>query len=283
VRSILLAPGAYELPLIPALPVEIAPGGELAFEVRFAPVRAGVFRATLSIDGRAISFAASAYEPPLPEPLLSFGSGTFASGRQESLRVRFAEPARGNGEVKVTLAFTPRQGSPDDPAIQFIANSQRSLLLKVSPGDEALTWNGDPELIFQTGTTAGVLRFTVSYDNNVRTIDYSIAAAAPRLEAARIERTSSRLTVTLTGFDNARSMATLAFTWYHKDGTVIGGGPLVSQVGSIFATYFQNGAGGGTFSATATFPVSGSTENVTGLEIEAANGAGSTRASRVTF
>ena len=283
VRSMILSPGAFEMPSVPTIPLTIPAGGEAAFEVKFTPVRAGVFGATLDVDGRSIGFAGNAFEPPLPEPVLSFVSPVFASGRQEALNIRLAEPAKGNGTMRLTMAFTPQQGSPDDPAIQFIANSTRTISFNVRAGDEALTWNGDPKIIFQTGTTAGLIRFTIAYDTSTRSIDYAITAASPRLETARILRTQSTISLTVTGYDNARSMATLAFTWYHKDGSVIGGGPLVSQVGTIFANYFRNAAGGGTFSATASFPVSGATENVVGVEIEAANGAGSTRAARVSF
>ncbi|MEP7367080.1 MAG: hypothetical protein ABI972_27795 [Acidobacteriota bacterium] len=283
VRSMLLAPGVFELVSAPELPLSIAPGAEFQFAVKFAPVRNGVFRTTLDVDGRVISLVGNAYEPPLPDPVLSFASPVFASGRQQALNIRLKEPGRGNGTMRLTLAFTPQQGSPDDAAIQFIANSSRALSFTVRPGDENLTWNGDPNIIFQTGTTAGLIRFTIAYDTSTQTLDFPIAAAPPRLETARILRTASTLNLTITGFDNARSISTLSFTWYHKDGSVIGGGPLVSQVGSIFANYFRNAAGGSTFSATASFPVSGATENVVGVEIEAANAAGTTRAARVAF
>jgi hypothetical protein len=283
VRSILLAPGAFELASTPALPIVIAPGAESQFAVKFVPVRGGVFRTTLEVDGRAINFAGNAFEPPLPEPLLSFVSPVFASGRQEALNVRLAERAAGNGVMRLTLVFTPQQGSPDDPAIQFIANSSRTLSFNIRAGDESLTWNGDPKIIFQTGTTAGLIRFTIAYDTSTRTLDFPIAAASPHLESARLLRSQSTISLTLTGFDNARSISTLAFTWYHKDGSVIGGAPLVSQVGAIFANFFKNAAGGGGFAATASFPVSGATTNVVAIEIEAVNSAGATRAARITF
>ena len=283
VRSALLAPGAFELAQMLELPLTLAPGAELAFAVKFVPTRGGVFRSTFDVDGRVVNFAGNAFEPPLPEPLLSFDSASFESGRQEALRIRFAERAQGNGLMRLTLTFTPQQGSPDDPAIQFIANSSRTIAFNVRPGDEALSWNGDPKIIFQTGTTAGTIRFAVAYDSSTRTLDYAIAAAPPKLDTARLLRSLSTISLTLTGFDNTRSISTLAFTWYHKDGSVIGGGPLVSHVGTIFGTYFRNSAGGSGFSATASFPVSGSTENVVALEIEAVNSAGSTRAARIAF
>ena len=283
VRSILLSPSAFELRSLPAVPFTVSPASEVQFVAAFVPTRGGVFRATLDVDGRTISFAGNAYEPPLPEPLLSFASPVFASGRQEALSIRFAEPALGNGVMRLTLTFTPQQGLPDDPAIQFIANSSRVLSFNVHAGDEMLTLNGDPKIFFQTGTTAGLIQFTVAYDTSTRAIDFPIAAAPPHLESARVIRSQSSLSLTLNGFDNARSISTLAFTWYHKDGSVIGGGPLVSQVGSIFANYFRNAPVGSAFAATASFPVSGSTENVVAVEIEAVNSAGTTRTARVAF
>ena len=185
--------------------------------------------------------------------------------------------------MKLTLVFNPIQGATDDPSIQFIGNSSRTISFPVRPGDERLTWNGDANIIFQTGTTAGVIKFTVAFDTDTRTIDFPIAAAAPHLETALLVRLNSSVSLKISGFDNARSIATLAFTWYHTDGSVIGGGPLVSQVGALFANYFKNSTIGGGFSVNASFPVSGSPLNIVGLEIEATNSAGSTRSQRIVF
>jgi hypothetical protein len=54
VRSMLLAPGAFEMVSPPELPLTIAPGAEVQFSVRFVPIRNGVFRTTLEVDGRVI-------------------------------------------------------------------------------------------------------------------------------------------------------------------------------------------------------------------------------------
>ncbi|MCC6291142.1 MAG: choice-of-anchor D domain-containing protein [Bryobacterales bacterium] len=278
-----LLPGAFVFSEPLALPVELPPGRELVFRMQFEPLRGGIFRSTLLVDGRTIKLAGSAYEPPLPEPILSFPSATYESGRQQPLLVRFSEPARGNGVMLLTLTFTPQQGAPDDAAVQFVSNFQRKLSFDVRTGDEGLRWKGNPEILFQTGTTAGVIQFTITYDSSSRSAEFVIPAAVPQLVSAQLQKTSSTVVLTLSGFDNARSLSALSFTWYHKDGSVIGGAPLVSQVGPAFARYFSGFNGGGGFTLRAAFPVSGSPENIAGLVLEATNAAGSQRTEKIVF
>ena len=283
VGSVQVSPGAFTLIGSLSVPLELPPGREAVFSLQFAPLRGGIFRSTLLVDGRTVRLAGSAYEPPLPEPLLTFPSATYESGRQLPLVVRFAEPARGNGVMQLALSFVPRQGAPDDPAIQFVSNFTRQLTFDVRTGDETLLWKGNPELLFQTGTTAGVIRFTVTFGSASRSAEFVIPPSSPYVEPPLVQRTLSSVVVTLSGFDNSRSLTALSFTWYHKDGSVIGGAPLVSAVGPAFARYFSGYGGGGGFSLRAAFPVSGSPENIAGLVLEATNETGSTRTVRVGF
>jgi len=283
VSSLLLPPGPFSLVNAPALPYEIPASGELRFSVEYTPIRGGVFSSNLLLDQRTFVLAGNAYEPPLPEFTLAFPSAEYASARQQALQVRFATPLRGSAVIRLALTFEPLNGMPDDPAVQFLANGARSLTLQAKAGDETLTWNGDPNLLFQTGTTAGRLRFTLTHETTTRTADFVIPPAPPALEKVAITRTLTTLTVYLQGFDNTRTMNAVAFTWFHKDGSLIGGGPIVSVVEGLVANYFRNYFNGGGWVAQFSFPVAGSPENVTALEIEAFNSAGSTKAQRVTF
>lgn len=283
VTSLLLPPGPFSLVNVPTLPYEIPAGGELRFSIEYTPIRGGVFRANLLLDQRTFVLAGNAYEPPLPELTLAFPSAVYASAKQQALQVRFATPMRGNAVIRLALGFEPLNGMPDDPAVLFLANGTRTLTLQAKAGDEALTWNGDPNLLFQTGTTAGRLRFTLTHETATRTVDFVIPPAPPALEKVAIIRTSTTLTVNLQGFDNTRTMNAVAFTWFHKDGSTIGGGPIVSVVESLVANYFRNYSNGGGWVAQFSFPVAGSPESVTALEIEAFNYAGSTKTQRVTF
>ena len=284
VSSLLLPPGPFSLVNVPPLPYEIPAAGELRFSIEYTPLRGGVFRANLLLDQRTFVLAGNAYEPPLPELSLVFPSAVYASAQQQAFQVRFTTPMQGNAVIRLGLAFEPLNGMPDDPAVLFLANGARALTLQAKAGDETLTWNGDPNLLFQTGTTAGRLRFTLTHETTTRTADFVIPPAPPALEKVAITRTAATLSVRLQGFDNTRTMNAIAFTWFHKDGSLIGGGPIVSVVESLVANYFRNYSSGGGWVAQFSFPVvSGSPESVTALEIEAFNFAGSTKAQRVTF
>lgn len=283
VSSLIVPPGPFSLVNPPTLPYEIPAGGELRFAVQYAPLRGGVFRANLLLDQRTFVLAGNAYEPPLPELSIQFPSAVYASAKQQALQVRFATPMQGNAVIGLTLTFIPLNAMPDDPAIQFLSGGTRSLTLQAKAGDEALTLNGDPNILFQTGTTAGRIRFTLTHEATTRVADFDIAPAAPVLEAVAVARTLNTLTVQLKGFDNTRSMNAVAFTWFHKDGSTIGGTPLVSVVESLMANYFRTYQSGSGWVAQFSFPVGGSPENVTGLQIEAFNSAGSTKTQRVSF
>ena len=91
VKSVLLAPGAFELPSAPALPLALAPGAESKFTIDFAPLRGGVFRSTLTVDGgRSVSPAMPTSRPcrsrfyPSPRlisPVANSNGSTFDSLR----------------------------------------------------------------------------------------------------------------------------------------------------------------------------------------------------------
>src|ERR1019366_8688985 len=113
-------------------------GGE--FTVLFTPHTNGLLQGSLTIGDRSYPLLGTGVDPPLPKPTVSIDLDQAASDPQPSLIVRFLAPAQTTGTGTATLAF---------------ASGGRNATFAIAPGDVQAV------LPFQTGTTAGVLTFTV--------------------------------------------------------------------------------------------------------------------------
>ncbi|MFN7925473.1 MAG: choice-of-anchor D domain-containing protein [Bryobacteraceae bacterium] len=268
---------------IAALPLRFEPGASRAYEIRFAPTRSGILEGSLSLDDRVYRLQGVALEPPLPEARIVFtGTAGAVSGEQRQLQVRFTEPSRTTATATLSLAFEPAAGLGDDPGVQFLRGSARSAALSIVEGEAAARWNGSSDVIFQTGTTAGVLVFRLQAGARNYEERISIAPAAPKIDSAKAARVNGGIEVTITGFDNTRSASSAAFTFFDKAGRAIGDAVRVA-VGPEFAKHFRESSLGGVFLMRAQFPVSGDALQITGVEVELTNSAGAGKSERVAF
>jgi hypothetical protein len=110
-----------------------------------------------------------------------------------------------------------------------------------------------------------------------------VTPTAVSLDSSSGVRRTSDVDVSLTGFDNTRSISTLAFTFFDSAGRTIQPGVLRVDASADFQRYFQAGSAGGMFAMRATFPVSGDATKVVGVEVEITNAAGVTRTQRLAF
>ncbi len=206
-------------------------GDTAAFEIGFVPQNAGSFTATLTIGGTVYSLQGSGREPALPQPALQIDLPLSRSGQQGTVMVRFDAPARTSGTCTVTLGFVSRNGSAD-PAIQF-ASGGRTVQFAVAPGDAET-----PEMAFQTGTTAGTLTVSVELGSLLASEIVLIDPAPVTITSIDTLRSPSGIELRLTGFDNTRTTAALAFTFFDSAGVTIGTVRLdaASQFASYFAT-----------------------------------------------
>ncbi len=128
------------------------------------------------------------------------------SGKQSSLRIRLASPAKLAVTGSLRLEFTPSVSvGAGDAAIQFLGNSSRSIAVHVTPGDVAGLVLGKPDVAFQTGTTAGVAVFRLFLGTQERQVQVTIPPEAPLIDAVKLQRGHGSVEVILTGFDNHRS------------------------------------------------------------------------------
>jgi hypothetical protein len=245
-------------------------GGE--FTIVFTPHSIGVLQGSLTLGDRSYPLLGTGTDPPLPNPTVLLDLNQAASAQQGSLIVRFDAPAQTSGTGIATLDFH----GPADSAIAFAAGG-RSVAFPIAPGDLQAV------LPFQTGTSAGVITFTVQIGGSSGQQSVTIAAAPPGITTAQAVRSGGTLAVSITGFDNTRSLGALTFTFYDAAGNPITPGAIRTDATADFAQYFAGSGLGGVFLLRAEFPVTGNSAMVASCEATLANSAGSTKTQRTSF
>jgi hypothetical protein len=259
VSGITVAGAGFSVTNTPAFPASIAPGASLTFKVVFNPPSTGTFTGTLSVGTRQFSLAAQGVTSPVPDATFNIDVSPLVSGRQAHLTVQLSGASTVDAIATVALKFTPLvTGVADDPAICFTATGGRQLQMAIAAGSQTATYNGDAAPVFQTGTTAGTLTFTLSIPNKADyTQSFTISPAAVQITAVNAVRQAPNLVVTLTGFDNTYSAGKMSFAFLDSNGKAMTAAPIDVDATSQFAKYFKSSTVGGSFSAQAVFPLSG--------------------------
>ena len=245
-------------------------GGE--FAIVFTPQTAGVRQGSLVLGDRSYLLLGTGIDPPLPKPIVSLDLKQAASAQQGALTVRFDAPAQTSGTGTATLDFR----GPADSAIAFAAGG-RSVTFAIAPGDVMAV------LPFQTGTTAGVLTFTAQIGGSSDQQSVTINAVPPGIATTQAVRSAGTLAISITGFDNTRSLGALSFTFYDAAGNAIAPGAIHTDATTDFGTYFAGSNLGGVFLLRAVFPVTGDAALVASCEATLANSAGSVKTPRTSF
>jgi hypothetical protein len=184
------------------------------------------------------------------------------------------------------MAFVPSvSGVSDDPAVMFIATGGRDLSVQVNVGSQTAFYNGQSQFAFQTGTTAGKLTFTLTFEGQdpvVQTID--LLPAPITVTSIKGVRQSPSLVVTLAGFDNTYSAGRLSFTFYSTAGAAMGQGAIIADETQPFQQYFFNqNSFGGAFQLQANFPVTGDVTTVGSVDVALTNTVGVSATQHVVF
>jgi hypothetical protein len=198
-----------------------------------------------------------------------------ASGQQPKLSIKFdaKAPAAGNGLL--TMDFIGK----GDPAIRFISPASRSVPFTIAKDEDTARFSGEPDIVFQTGTTAGTIIFHATLGAETEQATFQLAPAVVSMDSIRGTRTASSLLVAVTAFDNTRSASTVKFKFLDSSGNALGAGQTSSDVTALFQQYFEHPELGGMFVLRASFAVTGDTSQVDSIEVELDNSAGASRAS----
>ena len=272
VRQLSVSGAGFSLAPVP-LPSLLRAGEEAAFELRCEPLRAGLVSGAMQLDGRSFTLAALAREPEAPDALIELDPQAARSGKQSSLRIRLASPAKVAVTGSLRLEFTPSvNAGAGDAGIQFLGNSSRNVAVQVVPGEVVGLVLGKADVAFQTGTTAGVAVFRLLLGTQERQVQVTIPPEAPLIDAVKLQRGQGSVEVTLTGFDNHRSAGNVVFTFTDQAGQEF---PAISaEAGPAFLEYFRGSEMGGLFRLTARFPVSGDASKLARVAVRLANGIG---------
>jgi hypothetical protein len=278
--------GAFTLTTPIPSPLVVGAGNAFSFTVQFQPSAPTPFTSGLNIGTQSVTLSGTGTAPPLPAASLQFDVSSFASQQQDHVAVTLASASQVSATGTLTLAFAPSVASvTDDPAVMFVATGGRNLTIQVSSGSQTGFYNGQSQLAFQTGTTAGQLTFTLTFDGQdpvVQTID--ILPAPVALTSSSAVRESPALVVMLTGYDNTYSAGKLSFTFYSTTGAVITPGGIITDETQAFEQYFFNrNSYGGAFQLQASFPVTGDVTTVGSVDVTMRNSAGSSATRHLVF
>jgi hypothetical protein len=268
---------AFQMSEGPAAPFTIAAGGTVSFVINFAPKAAGVYKSGLAIETRTYILTGTAYDAPLPTPLLEFDSGPVQSAQQRRLTMRLPTASSITASGFVNLAFLPDTTLVmDDPAVVFLATGTRSLPFSVSQGSAAISIGGQTSAVFQTGTTSGRIRFTLSGIPTAGdpTALLTVPASPISMDIATATRRVGNLDIQMIGFDNTYSAGAMAFTFFDTSGQTLPPGAIHADFTQDFRTFFTKTQAGSAFQVRVSFPVTGDTSGIGAVDVQLTNSAG---------
>ncbi|MEP7352197.1 MAG: choice-of-anchor D domain-containing protein [Acidobacteriota bacterium] len=275
-----------------ATPFTLAVGQTISFSIQFKTATVGVKSATLSIQSQTFTLTATSFDAPLPTPVLDFsgtltgGPATIASGQQVYVAMRLPSPAPFTSTGVLTMTLIPDSSLvTDDRAVVFLGTGLTSVPFSVQQGSTAVLLSGQIALGFQTGTTSGRIRFTLSQIASGfvsdPTVDLVIPRAPVELDLTQTGRTSGFLFVKLTGFDNTYSTGPLSFAFYNASGSLLQTVP--ADFSKEFQAYYQGTLTGSLFNASLQFNVNNAADAVASVEVTLTNSAGTTHSGRIPF
>jgi hypothetical protein len=187
---------------------------------------------------------------------------------------------------QLTLSFTPDAVvfSMDDNAIQF-ATGGRTITFTIPAGSvDALFSNGDPSAAFQTGTLAGAIKLTASFQGLGQDLTPSplpsattvVQPAPPVITDFQISaETQAGFELLVKGFATAQEVTTVTFVFTPVAGITLQNTTVTLDVADLFRSWYQNQASmflGTTFLLSVPFSVpKGSTKELAAVSVALSN------------
>jgi hypothetical protein len=173
----------------------------------------------------------------------------------------------------------------DDAAVQFVATSKRVASFTIPAGATAISINAQPNIVFSTGTTAGMLTFTVDPGifglSGSPSISLTTRPDPIAISSSAATSRANTLDVVISGFDNTYSIGAMSFAFVDRSG-----GPITSLSADFtanFKAFFQGQTAGSSFLMRVSFPVTGEASQVGGVNLTLTNAAGTVTTPRLNF
>ncbi len=276
--GVLAAGTTFTTSNVPNLPVSLAPGASLAFDVNFAPVATGSLSGTLRIDSLSFTLSGLANQPPaISNYAFTGATGAQQPGQQLGVGLSLAQVYPLTLRGTLTLAFNSDVFA-NDPAVQFAVGG-RTVNFTIPAGQrDAVFATNQAQVRLQTGTVAGSIVLTPSFQTDGGIIltptdppalSLTVAPAAPRLLSVQVTgRTSTGFQLLVTGFATSRQITQIDLTFTATSGENIGASKVTLAAESSFNAWYQGTASaqfGSQFTATIPITLSGDVVNVTTL------------------
>ena len=284
VSKITVTGADFKGPIGITTPLTLSPGQAATFQIIFAPSAGrtwGRFRSnqrTYSLTGLGLDPRC----PGRPSNLLRQPSPAL-SKRRSPIQLAAASQVAGTGIFTMTFQSAVA-GVTDDPAIQFLTGPPAVATVTISPGDSVAKFGTAADITFQTGSTAGVILFTLQIGDTTQQASLSISSGTgiPRHRFGH-SSTAGSVVVGLVGYDNTYSASQLQFTFYDTTGKPLPPGLMTVDVSQNFKSYFQTTQAGGSFQLRASFLISGDSAVLGGVDVSITNSVGVTTTQRINL
>ncbi|MBM3782945.1 MAG: choice-of-anchor D domain-containing protein [Acidobacteria bacterium] len=256
----------------------LAPGASIQVRIIYTATAEGSFRGTLEAGVRRLPLMAIVAQPRIGPPRIQRSLATPKHAEQLPIRVNLERPLPMDATGTLSVTFS---GGSTDPAIQF-HNGAREIPFLVPAGTIQAEFDGKPEAILQTGTTAGRLTLTATTEGgaSVDTINFPRTIIA--VDQVTASREGSSIAIVITGYDNTRTAGSANFRFADRAGNPIGG-VITARFEEEFRAYYAGDPAGGAFRLRAVFPVTGDATMVGSVLIELANNIGRTELQRINI
>ncbi|MBI2681065.1 MAG: putative Ig domain-containing protein [Candidatus Solibacter usitatus] len=221
--------------------------------------------------------------PPIPASDLPGIPDTLPPADQNDVQVHLADPYPLPIAGKINLEFTPGPPNGDDPAVQF-STGGRSVDFTIPAGERDAVF-ADSAVLVQTGTVAGTIKLTLQFlvdgvdltpqPAPARTIQ--ILPAVPVIRSVTATRTSTGISVEITGFSNTREVATATFNFPAPAGSHLTTTTLTIQATPLFTPYYGDEASiafGSLFTYVQSFTIQGTASDVQEVGVVLTNSVG---------
>jgi hypothetical protein len=256
----------FMLGSLPGFPLTLAPGQTASFLITFTPTAAGGSSSVLNVDGAQFTLSGSASSPPdLPAWSITGASGALTPLQQVSVGLSLASPYPLSVSGTLTMNVLP-QGFSADPAIQFSTGGKTVAFTIPANSTTAVFANGATSVKLQTGSTAGSITLTPSFQTVAGAsltagggapLVLNVPAAAPVVVGAQIvSQTATSLTIAVTGVTNTQTLSHLDFKFTPASGYSLKTSTVSIPVSAAATAFFGSAAAqnfGGQFVATVPF------------------------------
>jgi hypothetical protein len=263
---------------VPRLPATLNPGQSLMFGVMFMPVATGSLTGTLRVDAATFTLAGLASQPPaISRYQFSGASGTQQPGQQLSVGLALADTYPLTLRGTLTLAFNSDVFA-NDPAVQFAVGG-RTVNFSIPAGQkDAVFAPGQTTVRLQTGTVAGTIVLTPSFQSDggialtptdPPALTLTVPSATPRLQAVQTTgKTASGFSVLVTGYATSRQITQIDLTFTPTSGENVPTTRITIPADASFNAWYQGTTSsqfGSQFTATIPITLSGDLVNVATL------------------